>query len=477
MVEHLLPTPKVSEIYEGTIPFNPVVTTDCPEWKEQLDVLKTALEKIHDCAVTYGDGGIRLVKNPALEKGAYTYDVDEEVVIAASDTEGICYGIATALQCIVYIRRQGGVRVQRAHIEDKGDKEYRAVMLDLVPWHTLRQVLRFMDVCFYFKIPFVHLHLIDNTACRIPSKAFPKITAKKHYSYEDIKVIRDYAKARGLTLIPEYEVPGHARQLGTHYPEVFSNVLDGDPGEEKSEIGASIIIEDVVCAGSEKCMNGIKTMLDEMMELFPDSPYIHIGGDEAFIKVWNYCPACRAYMKDHNIEDEYEMYSDFVGRVAQYVLDCGRTPIVWEGFPKKGAWRVPKDTIVIAWESLYNLAPDLLKDGFKIINGSWQPLYIAGHRRWTTENILDWNVYNWQHWFEKSPAMLNPISIEPTDKVWGAQFSLWTTSYEQAICPFAENASAFIERTWNLERTLTKDQFYKKMSKTMANLWEMLREE
>ena len=67
MVEYLLPTPKKSQTTGETIAFNPFVTTDCDEWKEQLEVLKYSLEKIHNLEVNYGDGGIRLVKNAALK--------------------------------------------------------------------------------------------------------------------------------------------------------------------------------------------------------------------------------------------------------------------------------------------------------------------------------------------------------------------------------------------------------------------------
>lgn len=479
MVEFVLPTPKKIDKKEGQFVLTPAVYTDCKEFCEFANTLAVALEKMYDISICKKAGGVTLVYDANIEKGAYTYDADGEIVLKASDADGISSAIATLLQAVDHNVVTNELTSEILHIEDKSDKEYRAVMLDLATtWHPLRTVLRLMDVCFFLKIHHVHMHFIDNVACRIPSKAYPNITTPKYsYSYEDIVTMRDYARARGLVIIPEFEVPGHAQMLVKNYPDVFGNVLDGDPGNEKSEIGSSIKIDHIVCAGSEKAMAAVKVLLAEMIEMFPESEYIHIGGDEAFIKVWNYCPTCRNYMKEHGIEDEYELYSDYVGRVAQLVIDMDRTPIVWEGFPKKGAHRIPKKTIVIAWESLYNMPDDLLEQGFKIINGSWQPLYIVFNKyRWTPQNIMDWNVYNWQHWFHKSDAMLNPVTVAPTEQVWGAQISLWGTSYETEICPLMENACALVERVWNVRRTLDYPTFHIRMDKVCRKMTKLIME-
>jgi hypothetical protein len=72
-------------------------------------------------------------------------------------------------------------------------------------------------------------------------------------------------------------------------------------------------------------------------------------------------------MQAQGISSEKELYSEFIARVTQAVIDLGRTPIVWEGFPKVGAERIPRETIVIAWESHYHLVHDLLEEGFRVI--------------------------------------------------------------------------------------------------------------
>lgn len=479
MLNAIIPIPKRIEKLEGKFYTKKArVCTDYAPWSIYADTAAESFSRMYFYDFENGEGDIVLKKDDSLKPASYTVSVDDGVVVTAPDDEGICYGIATLLQLVEFDADSGTVHVEKCKIEDWGDKDYRAMMLDLVSsWHPLDKVLRLMDVCFFEKVPYVHLHLIDNVACRIPSKAFPELATPKYsYSYDDIVTMREYANARGLKLIPEFDIPGHARRLVTTYRDVFGNIVSDDADIEgaTTEIGFHIKTDDVICAGSDRCFEGMKTLFAEVCELFPESEYIHIGGDEAYIQVWDHCPTCQKYMKDNGISDRYELYSEYVARIAQVVLDLGRTPIVWEGFPRKGSERIPRETIVIAWESHYNFAPDLLEDGFKIINGSWQPLYIVyNSKRWTKENIMDWNVCEWQHWWEHSRATLNPIHVEDSDMVWGAQISLWGCTYENEINAAMENLAAMSERCWNLVRTTDEKTYHKmsdKMTRKLCNL-------
>ncbi len=472
MLNNIIPIPKNVEASEGILITPPRIYTDCPEWEIFAETAVDSFSRMCFFDFEKGDGDILLTKDYTLKPASYKLTVEEKVVVSASDSEGICYGIATLLQLSEFNSATSELSFEKCTIEDWGDKDYRALMLDLVSsWHPLDKVLRMMDVCFFEKVPYVHLHLIDNVACRIPSRAYPKLATPKYsYSYEDIETIRNYARARGIKLIPEFDIPGHARRLVNTYPEVFGNKLSDEAEIQGtvSEVGNKINTDEVICAGSYECFEGIKTLFREVAELFPESEYIHIGGDEAYIQVWDHCPICQKYMKDNGISDRYELYSEYVARISKFLLELGRTPIVWEGFPRKGSERIPRETIVIAWESHYNIAPDLLEDGFKIINGSWQPLYIFHNsKRWTKEDIMNWNVCEWQHWWEHSAATLNPIHVPNSDKLWGAQISIWGSTYENAISAVIENLAAMSERCWNLTRR-TNQINYHNMSNCMS---------
>ena len=455
MINTILPTPKKTEVFDGVSPVKAAIWTDHAPFLPHLSVFTDGVKRIFSVDVAVAPGGILVNYDPSLPADHYTLDSREGLVLTASDLEGLCYAFATALHAIKV--KNGNITCEKARIEDWPEKPYRALMVDLVrEWIPAHRVYRYIDVCFMQKLNHLHLHLVDDQRFTLPSKAFPLLpTPKEHYTEEDIQGFCRYAKQRGITLIPELEIPGHARHLTKSYPEIFGNELpDGANATIVTEEGLTISASNIVCAGKQACMDGIRTILEEICALFPDSPYLHLGGEEAVIKAWTYCDCCKAYMQAHGIEDEYDLYSEFIARVTDMVFDLGRTPIVWEGFPKKGSERINRNTIVIAWESHYQIVTDLLDAGFKVINASWQPLYIIDgcKLRWGPREILDWNVYNWQHWWEHSVAKLNPIHVPPTDRVLGAQICAWQTTYEQNIQFVMENCTALSERLWTVKR-------------------------
>lgn len=138
--------------------------------------------------------------------------------------------------------------------------------------------------------------------------------------------------------------------LNTHYPEVAADRSDGE---------------------------GVKTLIREICELFPEAPYLHIGGDEANIALWNQCADCRAYIEKNGIDDVYGLYSDYVARIAAYVLSLGKTPIVWEGFPESGSEKIPKETVVISREMTFE----------QEINSVVAHLAALSERTWTTRRV------------------------------------------------------------------------------------------
>ena len=469
----LLPTPKIyRENKDNRLSFSQSIISNCKVFENAIPAFNEILKKLFKISLTYEKGGLELVLDTSLAPDAYVIDTEGgSFVIRASAKEGLMYALSSTIQLITVTGNK--LSAPSLYIEDKPDKEYRSLMLDLSrEWHTMDQILKFVDLCFLYKINYLHLHFIDDPRYTLPSKLFPKLsTVGESYTEEEIKKLVDYAYARGINLVPEFECPGHAGSMTTQYPDIFANASDGVGGKFYNELGEEMSGDSLLCAGSEKAFKATCDLLTEMSEMFPHSKYIHIGGDEALIQLWNQCPNCRKYMQDNGIEDVYELYSEYVARITDHVLSIGRTPIVWEGFPKKGAERISKDVVVIAWESHYHLAPDLLDEGFTIINASWQPLYIVPslNRRWLPIDILNWNVYNWQHWWEHSVATKTPITVPETTKVMGSILCSWCITYEQEVARIMENLIAMNERVWNTER-VTSDSEYIATFKTIYPL-------
>ena len=483
----LVPTPKKAADNGKKSSLLPFIRCEKKEWKELISVFCECTKKIQGIVFSEGEGGVEICLNDSLPEESYTLEtyVTEKgngVRVSASDYQGAAYGLASALQLL-----DRECCIEGWKIEDWPDKAYRGLMVDLArQWHPFYTLLHYVDLCFFFKVKYLHLHFMDDQSYTLPSSVFPKLAVPgRSYKTEEIEKLRAYAKVRGVVLVPEIEMPGHAKVLNQAYPEWFSNSWDdtlekNSAGKTITENGEVIRAESVVCVGSEKTFSGIQMLIDEVLELFPDSPYIHLGADEVNHHVWESCSSCVRYMEEHGIQNTKELYADFVARATDYVLKKGKTPIVWEGFASEYDDKISKDVIVIGWENHYQSADTLLENGFRVINCAWKPLYIVGNvykkDRYGFEDILNWNVYEWKHWWDQSVAYPNALQVEPTDQVIGAQVCIWGTTYEQEISRAVENLGAMSERVWNITPISNYDHMIESMQKVVFDAFRLIAE-
>ena len=112
-----------------------------------------------------------------------------------------------------------------------GDVNYRGLMVDLGrEFHPFSCLLRYLDLCYFYKINKFHLHLTDGPLYTLPSKSLPKLPNEgASYTKDEISFLVNYAQERCIELIPEIEVPGHCRHLIETYPEIFKLERDDMP--------------------------------------------------------------------------------------------------------------------------------------------------------------------------------------------------------------------------------------------------------
>ena len=363
---------------------------------------------------TKGKGGVSLRFDPALPEEGYRLTVGPEAcALFASAEKGMHNGLADLLSRLEAPERDapepdGSLLAEPCELTNQPDCPYRGLMVDLArQWHPLPYLLGYVDLCWKNRASHLQLHFTDSQSFTLPMTAYPKLSTEgRFYSREEIRTLVDYAAVRGITLVPEVDVPGHATQFFLKYPEIFGNTG--------------------VLPACEEVFDALRAVFGEVAELFPHSPLIHIGGDEADIGAWERCPRTREYMKAHGIADIHEMYAEYVRTVTDVILGLGRTPVVWEGFAKEYDDRIDRRTIVIAWESYYQPAYDLAKAGFTLINCSWKPLYIVTpDTHWSPEEIAAHDPWKWDHWWEKSVAFPDGYRIDRKYPVLGAQICAW----------------------------------------------------
>ena len=292
---------------------------------------------------------------------AYLLDITpERIDLSARDPRGLFYGIQTLRQLIAASPKA----IPAARIEDAPRFPYRGLHLDVGRhFFPVDFIKRYIDLLAAFKLNTFHWHLTEDQGWRLEIKKYPKLTevgawrketivgharrgpngydGTKHggfYTQEQARDVVAYATERGVTVLPEIEMPGHSLAALAAYPE-FANV----PGP--FEVRTTWGISDEVFSPSEGTFRFLEDILREVMDIFP-SEYIHIGGDEAPKKRWKESPAAQEIITKEKLADEDELQSWFIRRIERFLNANGRRLIGWDEILEGG---LAPNATVMSW--------------------------------------------------------------------------------------------------------------------------------
>ncbi|WP_091502483.1 beta-N-acetylhexosaminidase [Microbacterium sp. cf332] len=332
----LVPLP-ASVIHDDGAPFalTPAVritgATDATDATGILHRLVLTRTGLHLAAVagptTDDDPVIELAVDGAGPAESYRLSVDEHgVSIRGADAAGMFYGVQTLGQLIAGSDR--GWTIPAVRIDDAPRFAYRGVMLDVARhFHDVATVTAYLERAASLKFNVLHLHLTDDQGWRLELTRRPELTARASasavggaaggfYSQADYRAIIAHAAAHHMTVVPEFDMPGHTHAVGLAYPEVAAAPVlgagdaAGDPqpvaGEAYTGMGVGF---SSLRIGESATDAFVDDVLTELAELTP-GPYLHFGGDEA-----HGTPA-----------DEF---AAFVARASRIVSQLGKTPIAW----------------------------------------------------------------------------------------------------------------------------------------------------
>lgn len=463
-----IPRPKKFKALGGYVPATYIADDVDSVFENPLNIYKDYFLKVFG-EVASTKKGITVKVDTELDDG-YRILIDDFVVISVANTNGINYAFSTLLQLAEKV--DGEIVYPRVEIFDCPDSDWRGFMQDLARcYHEPQYLYAVADLCWLCKINHLQLHLTDDQGVRFPFSKLPKAVSEQHYTKKELSDFVDYCTKRGIIVVPELDAPGHARAFNTAYPEIFG------PPPVKTDMQTTV--QDHMISGimqaEEKVFSALKEMFGEVAEIFSNSPYIHIGGDEADIKKWDEFEPSVEYRKSKGLNNTHELYGYYVAKLCNMVLDLNKIPVVWEGFSEECNHMIPKETLVFAWESYYQLAPQLIKDGFKVINASWKPLYVVTPTfMWDQDIILDWEKNVWTHWWDQSFAFKNPIRVDKDAPVLGGQICSWGDRLHPDVA-YASRAEmikdefynvalrlpALAEKTWTSFNTPDKEAFKK----------------
>lgn len=316
---------------------------------------------------TIGDEGYRLTVKP------------NRISITANEPAGLFYGVQTLLGLIpVEIESPGKVEgvkwtIPCVEIVDYPRFAWRGLLLDVSRhFFTKEEVKEYIGRMARYKFNTLHMHLSDDQGWRVEIKKYPKLTGigawrvprmgrwweldapggpdekptyGGFYTQEDVRELVAYAKSRFVTILPEFDVPGHSMAALAAYPNLSCT---GGPFHVNSGAKFYGVIQNTLCVGNDEVFEFLDGLFTEVAELF-DHPYIHMGGDEAFKGFWAKCPKCKKRKETEGLKDDNELQSYFVKRVEKIIESKGKRLLGWDEILEGG---LAPNATVMSWRGV-----------------------------------------------------------------------------------------------------------------------------
>jgi hexosaminidase len=272
------------------------------------------------------------------------------IELTAANPLGIMHGLETLLQLME--PGANGWVIPEVRIDDTPRFAWRGLMIDVARhFMPLEAIERNIDGMAAVKLNVLHLHLSDDEGFRVESQRAPRLTEMasdgQFYTQAQIRELIAYARDRGVRIVPEFDVPGHAVSWLAAYPELASGPAPS--GLVRSEHDQLRPPLDPTREATYKLLDRV---FGEMEKLFPDE-YFHIGGDEVDGKYWDKDERIQAWMHQHNIRDNHALQTYFTKRTEAIIHKHGKD---MEGWDEILDGDLPKDSLIQSWRGADSLA-------------------------------------------------------------------------------------------------------------------------
>jgi len=348
----MLPQPKEYRILKETFRPSPLlIIMCCPHLSASAHrYLSSSLESSYSKLLDFMDPDSETPYQIVLDfgphrkkyRGGYYKIVSrpQGTVISAQDYPGLVHGVQSLRQIWHKAARQGkkdSAQLPCFDLEDWPSFSWRGLHLDTSRhYFDYKVIRRYLDWMAAVKLNKFHWHLSDDQGWRLESKRFPRLHEVGAWRKEEdgslyggfhtrkqVRLVLDYARDRGIEVVPEIDIPGHAMAILAAYPELACFPRDFEP------LNVWGISTDILCAGKDSVIDFLKDLLDEVLELFPGQ-YIHLGGDEVPKERWKECPRCQRRIREEGLRDEEHLQAWFLHQLVAHVQIRGRDVIGWD---------------------------------------------------------------------------------------------------------------------------------------------------
>jgi hexosaminidase len=387
------------------------------------------------------------------EDESYKLDVTPTQAVLRAPTDlGVLHGYATLLQ--LFRADSTGWSLPAVSIEDRPRFPWRGLMIDVARhWQPAEVIKRNLDGMALVKLNVLHLHLTEDQGFRIESKTFPRLhelgSDGHYFTQEQMREIIAYAATRGIRVVPEFDIPGHATSWAVGFPELASA-----PGPYAIERKWGVF-DPVLDPTNPKVYEVLEGFLGEMAALFPDA-CLHIGGDENNGVQWSANPKIQTFIREHMLKDNPGLHAYFNTRVHSILAKHGKKLVGWDEILHPD---LPGDSVIHSWRGPEGIA-EATKRGFATIlsNGYYIDLCYPG----------------WEHYLNDPVPAGTPLTPEQQRLVLGGEATMWSEwvtpeTIDSRIWP---RTAAIAERLWSSREVRDVPDMYRRLAVVSRRLEE-----
>ncbi len=378
---------------------------------------------------------------------------EKKIVLNAATDIGAIRGLETFLQLLDADSK--GYFLQALKIEDSPRFPWRGLLIDACRHFMPVDVIkRNLDGMAAVKLNVLHWHLTEDQGFRVESKTYPKLhqlgSDGLYYTQEQIKNVVAYAADRGIRVIPEFDLPGHATSWLVAYPELASA-----PGPYSVERNWGIM-NPTLNPAPEATYTFLDAFFKEMSDLFPDD-YLHIGGDENNGRDWDKNAAIQKFKQDKGFLDNEDLQNYFNQRLLAILKSYNKKMIGWDEILHDN---MPNDIVLQSWR------------GREAMNKAAQ----RGYRSLLSNGYyIDLHHPTDYHYLNDPLPPDSPLDMSEQELILGGEATMWAEFVSPEIIDSRiwPRTAAIAERFWSSGSIRDVDEMYRRLKITSFRLEEL----
>jgi hexosaminidase len=378
------------------------------------------------------------------ENESYSLTVTSQSVhLRAATDVGAMHGLQTLLQLVQHTDHLYFLPAVTIH--DSPRFPWRGLMLDCSRhFEPIPVIKRTLDAMAAVKMNVFHWHLSDDQGFRIQSKVFPLLTERgsdgDFYTQAQAREIVAYARARGIRVVPEFDMPGHTSSWFVGYPSLASAA---GPFHIERHFG---VFDPVMDPTRESTYVFLNKFIAEMAGIFPD-PYIHIGGDENNGVEWKHNARIQAFMRAHHLHGTAGLQAYFNRRLLKILQKYHKHMIGWDEVLAPG---LPKDVMIQSWRGYDSLASAARKGYTGILSSGY---------------YLDSMQTAAQHYAVDPIPSSSTLTPQQRKRILGGEACMWgeyvdADIIDSRVWPIT---AAIAERLWSAQSVNNVNDMYRRL--------------